>query len=418
MILLAGCGGGSGNGIESIGDGNQSADDIQEDPIIPSVPATDRMTIAIVNNGHMLNMRSVAEAYTDQTGVILNWVALDEDVLRQQVLSETATDGSQYDVINIGMQEPPIWGAAGWIEPLSFSDNYDVNDVFPTMRTGLSSSGTLYGAPFYGESSMLMYRSDLANAAAVQINDNDSWDNVAAAAAAMHNPEEGLYGICLRGRPGWGDNVAVITTIANSFGAVWFDENNRPQLDSEEWSEAANFYVDLLSNYGPPNSERNSFNEILALFNNGQCGIWVDATIAASFLEIEEVTYAQSPEARKFIEWATSKEYIQAVANHPDFGWGSVPTGTRASTYTIPEFQEVARFAEAEKIAIESANPSPTDQKPYLGVQFASIPEFPELGTVLAQEMAAALSGIKSVDDALAAAQEVADQIMRDAGYY
>lgn len=402
------------------------------------------LTIAIVNNGHMINMQKVAEAYTEDTGVKLNWVSLEEGVLREQVTSDTATGGGQYDIINIGMQEAPIWGAAGWIEPLEFGAEYDVDDMLPAMRNGLSHEGTLYAAPFYGESSMVMYRKDLTDAAGVTIADNDSWDNVKAAAMAMHNPDAGVYGACLRGKPGWGDNMAFVTTVVNSFGGAWFDKDMRPTLESDEWKAAINFYVDLLGNYGPPGSEGNSFNEILALYNEGKCGLWIDATIAASFLEVDGVAYAQSPnagnpvganwlwawamavptgtdnteEAKAFIEWATSKAYIQAVGNHADFGWGKVPTGTRASTYDIPEFQAVAKFAAAEKAAIDSAAPAATDLKPYVGVQFAAIPEFPEVGTAVAQEIAAALSGAKSVDDALAAAQSAADAIMSEAGYY
>ena len=402
------------------------------------------LTIAIVNNGHMINMQKVAEAYTAKTGVKLNWVSLEEGVLREQVTSDTATGGGQYDIINIGMQEAPIWGAAGWIEPLNFSADYDVDDILPAMRAGLSHDGALYAAPFYGESSMVMYRKDLADAAGVTIRDNDSWWNVKEAAAAMHDPDNGVYGACLRGKPGWGDNAAFITTIANSFGARWFDDEMRPDLDSVAWNAAINFYVDLLGNYGPPGSEGNSFNEILALYNEDKCGLWIDATIAASFLENENVAYAQSPnagnpvganwlwawamavpagspnadEAKKFIEWATSKEYVQAVGNHPDFGWGSVPTGQRASTYAIPEFQAVAKFAEAEMAAIDSAAPGATDLKPYVGVQFVAIPEFPQIGVIMGQEMAAALTGAKTVEEALAASQEAADAIMREAGYY
>ena len=157
------------------------------------------LTIAIVNNGHMINMQTVAEAYTEETGVELKWVSLEEGVLREQVTSDTATGGGQYDIINIGMQEAPIWGEAGWIEPLNFSDAYDVEDILPAMRAGLSHNGTLYAAPFYGESSMVMYRGDLADAAGVKIGDNDSWENVKAAAAAMHDPDNGIYGACLRG---------------------------------------------------------------------------------------------------------------------------------------------------------------------------------------------------------------------------
>jgi sorbitol/mannitol transport system substrate-binding protein len=402
------------------------------------------LTIAIVNNGHMINMQSVAKAYTEQTGVALNWVSLEEGVLREQVTSDTATGGGQYDIINIGMQEAPIWGQAGWIEPLNFSADYDVNDILPAMRGGLSADGTLYAAPFYGESSMVMYRKDLADAAGVTIADNDSWDNIMTAAAAMHDPANGVYGACLRGKPGWGDNMAFITTVVNSYGGAWFDADMRPVLDSAEWNAAINMYVELLGSYGPPGSEGNSFNEILALYNEGKCGMWIDATIAASFLEVDGVAYAQSPNAGNpvaanwlwawamavpagspnmeaamdFIAWATSKDYIQAVGNHPDFGWGSVPTGTRASTYAIPEFQAVAAFAEAEMMAIESAAPEATAIKPYVGVQFAAIPEFPEVGSAVAQEMAAALSGAKSVEAALAAAQAAADAIMQEAGYY
>ena len=405
--------------------------------------SAESLTIAIVNNGHMINMQTVAEAYTAETGIELNWVALEEGVLREQVTSDTATGGGQYDIINIGMQEAPIWGAAGWIEPLNFSDEYDVEDILPAMRAGLSHEGTLYAAPFYGESSMVMYRGDLADAAGVTIADNDSWENVAAAAAAMHDPDNGVYGACLRGKPGWGDNAAFITTVANSFGAAWFDADMRPMLDSPEWNAAVSFYVDLLSSYGPPGSEGNSFNEILALYNEDKCGLWIDATIAASFLENPNVRYAQSPNAgnpvganwlwawafaipagspnaeaaQDFIEWATSKDYVQAVGNHPDFGWGSVPTGQRASTYDIPEFQAVAGFAAAEMAAIDSAAPEATELKPYVGVQFVAIPEFPQIGSAFGQEMAAALTGAKTVEEALADAQAAAVAIMDEAGY-
>ena len=402
------------------------------------------LTIAIVNNGHMINMQKVAEAYTAETGVKLNWVSLEEGVLREQVTSDTATGGGQYDIINIGMQEAPIWGKAGWIEPLNFGADYDIDDMLPAMRNGLSADGTLYAAPFYGESSMVMYRKDLTDAAGVTINDNDSWSRIKDAAAAVHDPDNGVYGACLRGKPGWGDNMAFITTVVNSFGGAWFDKDMRPALDTQMWKDAINFYVDLLGNYGPPGSEGNSFNEILALYNEGKCGLWIDATIAASFLEVDGVAYAQSPnagnavganwlwawamavpagspnaeESKKFIEWATSKDYIKAVADHAEFGWGKVPTGTRASTYAYPEFQKVAKFAAAELAAIDSAAPAASDLKPYVGVQFAAIPEFPAIGSAVAQEMAAALSGAKSVDDALAASQEAADAIMREAGYY
>ncbi len=410
------------------------------------------LTIATVNNGHMIEMQKLTPEFeAANPGITLNWVTLDEGTLRSRVTTDITTKGGQFDVMTIGMYEAPIWGSRGWLEALDFGDAYDVEDILPAMRGGLSHDGTLYAAPFYGESSMIMYRKDLLDAAGMEMPDNPSWGHVADAAAAMTDKDNGVYGICLRGKPGWGDNMAFLTTMANSFGARWFDENWKPQLDSPAWNHAVNFYVDVMTKYGPPGSSANSFNEILALINEGKCGMWIDATIAASFVTdpdqskvADKIAFAQAPvsvtnrganwlwawalavpagtkqsaDAKKFIEWATSKEYIELVASKN--GWGSVPTGTRASTYANSNFTEAAVFAEAELKAIMSANPSNStqDPTPYTGVQFASIPEFQAIGTAVGQQMSAALAGSISVEDALAASQEVADREMKKAGYY
>ena len=413
-------------------------------------PAIADLTIATVNNGHMIEMQKFSSEFENQTGIKVNWVTLEEGVLRQRVTTDISTKGGQFDIMTIGMYEAPIWGARGWLEPLSFDASYDVNDLLPAMRDGLSSGGQLYAAPFYGESSMIMYRKDLTDAANMAMPDNPSWGHIYDVAAAIHNPPE-TYGVCLRGKPGWGDNTAFITTVANSFGARWFDENWMPQLDSPEWFHAVSFYVDLLSTYGPPGSSANSFNEILALYNEGKCGIWIDATIAASFITdprqskvADKIDFAQSPiavtkrganwlwawalavpagtnqadDAKKFIQWATSKEYIELVAANN--GWGSVPTGTRKSTYDNPNFRSAAKFANAELKAINSANPNNSTQKPtpYVGVQFASIPEFQAIGIEAGKQFSAALAGNISVAEALENAQKAADREMRKANYY
>ena len=410
------------------------------------------ITVATVNNGHMIEMQKLTGHFEKANpGVKVNWVTLEEGTLRQRVTTDITTKGGQFDVMTIGMYEAPIWGARGWLEELDFGADYDVDDLLPAMRGGLSANGKLYAAPFYGESSMIMYRKDLVAAAGMTMPDNPTWGHVADVAAAIHDGDAGVYGICLRGKPGWGDNTAFLTTMANSFGARWFDENWKPQLDSPAWHHAVSFYVDLLGRYGPPGSSANSFNEILALFSEGKCGMWIDATIAASFISdprqskvADRVAFAQAPvavthrganwlwawalavpsgtrqadDAMKFIEWATSKAYIELVA--ATNGWGSVPTGTRQSTYDNPNFQSAAVFADAELAAILSADPSNStqDPTPYTGVQFAAIPEFQAIGIAVGQQMSAALAGNVSVEEALAAAQTAADREMRKAGYY
>ena len=390
------------------------------------------LTIATVNNGHMIEMQKLTPEFeAAHPGVTLNWVVLEEGVLRSRVTTDISTKGGQFDVMTIGMYEAPIWGARGWLEGLEFGADYDVDDILPAMRGGLSHDGTLYAAPFYGESSMIMYRKDLLDAAGMEMPDNPTWGHVADAAAVMTDKDAGQYGICLRGKPGWGDNMAFLSTMANSFGAKWFNEDWTPDLDSPAWNHAVSFYVDLLNNYGPPGSEGNSFNEILALINEGKCGMWIDAfaqsptavtTRGANWLWAWALAVPagtkQVDDAKAFVEWATSKSYIELVASKN--GWGAVPTGTRQSTYDNPNFQSAAVFAEAELKAILSANPgnSTQDPTPYTGVQFAAIPEFQAIGSAVGQQMTAALAGSISVTEALANAQEIADREMRKAGYY
>ena len=413
--------------------------------------ATD-IVVATVNNGHIFEMQKLTKFFEqDNPDIHVKWVTLEEGVLRSRATTDIATQGGQFDVLTIGTLEAPIWGKKGWLQEIKADAAYDVDDLLPAIRNGLSSGGKLYAAPFYGESSMLMYRKDLADKAGVKFSDRPTWDQVRDAAAKMHDPKNGVYGICLRGKPGWGENMALITTMVNAFGGQWFDMSWKPQLESKPWHDAVTFYVDLLKNYGPPGSASNSFPEILALYNESKCGMWVDATIAASFITdpkqskvADKVAFAQAPSqvttkganwlwawalavpassknavaAQKFVSWATSKNYIALVAKEE--GWARVPTGTRKSTYANAEFLKAAVFASAEGKAIDTANPldSTLPKSPYTGVQFVTIPEFQSIGLAVGQQMSAALVGKATVDAALKASQVATEREMRKAGYY
>jgi sorbitol/mannitol transport system substrate-binding protein len=353
--------------------------------------------------------------------------------------------------MTIGMYETPIWGANGWLVPLDdLSAEYDVDDILPAMRGGLSHDGTLYAAPFYGESSMIMYRTDLMEKAGLEMPEAPTWQFIREAAAAMDDPANDINGICLRGKAGWGEGGAFITVTANSFGARWFDEEWMPQFDQPEWKAALDFYVNLMNDYGPEGYATNGFNENLSLFQQGKCGMWIDATVAASFVTnpndstvADHVGFALAPNAegvekrsnwlwawalaipagtqkeeaaKAFIEWATSKDYIELVAAKE--GWANVPPGARTSLYETPEYQDVP-FAKMTLDSINAADPTnPTvDPVPYVGIQFVAIPEFAGMATEVSQEFSAAYAGQQTVDEALAKAQAIATEVMEAAGY-
>ena len=410
------------------------------------------LTIATVNNNDMVIMQDLSKQFEKENpDTNLKWVVLEENVLRQRVTNDIANKGGQFDVLTIGTYETPIWAKQGWLVPLNnLPAEYDVNDILAPVREALSYENQLYALPFYAESSMLYYRKDLFQKAGITVPDQPTYAQVAQWASKVHDPNNGVYGICLRGKPGWGENTAFFTTLVNTFGGKWFNTSWQPELNSPQWKEALNYYVDILTKYGPPGASSNGFNENLALFSTGKCGMWVDATVAAGKLAdakesqvADSVAFARAPVAsypngsnwlwawslaipsstkspevaQKFVQWATSKPYVQLVAQ--ERGWVAAPPGTRRSTYANADYKKAAPFADIVLKSIESADPSkPTaDPVPYKGIQFVAIPEFQALGTQVGQTLASALTKQVSVDQALQQAQAEAQQTMKRAGY-
>ncbi len=420
---------------------------------LAGMASAETLTIATVNNGDMIRMQGLTSEFTTANPDIqVEWVTLEENVLRERVTTDIATKGGQYDIMTIGTYEVPIWAKQGWLLPLeNLGADYDVDDLLPAIRSGLTGDdGKLYAAPFYGESSFIMYRKDLMEKAGLTMPDAPTWEFVADAARKMTDRANDINGICLRGKAGWGENMAFLTATSNAFGARWFDENWKPQFDQPEWKNTLDFYVKLMSDAGPQGASSNGFNENLALFQQGKCGMWIDATVAASFVTnpkdstvADKVSFALAPDtglgkrgnwlwawnlaipagsqksasAEKFIGWATGKAYAELVASKE--GWANVPPGTRTSLYENPEYQKAAPFAKMTLDSINAADPkSPTVKPvPYVGVQFVAIPEFQSLGTSVGQLFSAALAGQMSVDDALAQAQSLTEREMTRGGY-
>ncbi|MDP9505240.1 sugar ABC transporter substrate-binding protein [Pseudomonas protegens] len=409
------------------------------------------LTIATVNNSDMIRMQRLSKTFESQhPDIQLNWVVLEENVLRQRLTTDIATQGGQFDVLTIGMYEAALWGAKGWLQPMQdLPAAYDLDDVFPSVREGLSVKGTLYALPFYAESSMTYYRTDLFQAAGLSMPERPTWEQIGEFAAKLNKPEQEQYGLCLRGKAGWGENMALITTLANSYGARWFDEQWQPEFSGPEWKNALSFYVDNMKQSGPPGASSNGFNENLALFNSGKCAIWVDASVAGSFVTdqsqskvAEQVGFTYAPHqvtdkgsawlyswslaipasskakdaAKTFTTWATSKEYAALVAEKDSIA--NVPPGTRASTYS-QAYMSAAPFARITLESLKAVDPSKPTLKPvpYIGIQLVTIPEFQAIGTQVGKLFSAALIGQTTVDQALAAAQQSTEREMKRAGY-
>lgn len=415
------------------------------------------VTIATVNNPDMVVMQELSARFeAANPGIRLNWLVLDEGTLRSRVTTDAATGAASFDIVTIGAYDTPLWGANGWL--LSIADlaerfpeaaaGYDFDDLLPAIRDGLSYDGELFAVPFYGESSFTMYNKRILDEAGITMPDQPTWEQIAEIACAVHDPAAGITGIALRGKPGWGDNMAPITTVINTFGGQWFDAQGVPQIDTPEWNAAISFYADLVQRCGPAGVTGVSFPEALALMSQGRAAMWVDATVAAGFLANSpagpDISHALAPvgpvakgnqwlwswnlaipatsqvseAAFRFLMWATSKDYIELVA--AEKGWAAVPPGTRISTYERPEYLAAAPFAEMVLGAILAADPLDSTARPQIapGVQFVQIPEFQGIGADVAQIVAEILAGNVDVATGLQRAQRLAAEAMQDAGYY
>ncbi len=405
--------------------------------------------VLMVNNPQMIDLqRLTGEHFTRETGIDVNFTVLPENDVRDKISQEFSSQAGQYDVASLSNFEIPIYAKSEWIAPLdeyvAADTAFDQADILPPMVQSLTAEdGKLYGQPFYGESSFLMYRKDVLDAQGIQMPPRPTWRQVADIAARVDGKVPGMAGICLRGQPGWGQVFAPLTTVVNTFGGTWFEKDWTPKVNAPEFKAATQFYVDLVRAHGEVGAPQAGFTECLNNLVQGNAAMWYDATSAAGSLEADDspvkgkMGYAAAPVERtessgwlyawswsiqqasqkkdnawKFISWASSKEYEELVGEQ--VGWSSVPAGKRASTYENQEYLKVASaFAEPTRDAIAGADPrNPGVQpRPAIGIQFIDIPEFTDLGTQVSQYVSSAIAGQMSVDEALDRGQRLAEDV-------
>jgi sorbitol/mannitol transport system substrate-binding protein len=409
----------------------------------------DSISVLMVNNPQMVDLQQLtAEHFTAETGIEVNFTVLPENDVRDKISQEFSSQAGQYDVATVSNFEIPIYARSRWIAPLDkfIEDDptFDQGDILEPMVTSLSGDdGKVYGEPFYGESSFLMYRKDVLEAEGIPMPAKPTWQEVAAIAAKADGAQPGMAGICLRGQPGWGQVFAPLTTVVNTFGGTWFTEDWDAAVNDEPFREAVQFYVDLVREYGELGASQAGFTECLNNLVQGNVAMWYDATSAAGSLEATDspvkgkIGYTAAPvvetdtsgwlyawswgiqeasskkdQAWEFISWASSKEYEELVGT--ELGWSRVPAGKRASTYENPQYlQEAGAFAEPTRQAIESADPlDPGVQpRPAPGIQFVDIPEFPALATQVSEDVSSAIAGQMTVDEALDQGQRLAEDV-------
>ena len=402
----------------------------------------------MVNNPQMIDLQKLTAAnFTAKTGIKVNYTVLPENDMRAKASLEFKNQAGQYDVATLSNFEIPIYAGNDWmadLTPYTKSDTgFNQGDIFPAFTSSLSVDGKVYGEPFYGESSFLMYRKDVFAAKGVTLKDNPTWDEVSAAAAKVDGAQAGMKGICLRGLPGWGQLGAPFTTVVNTFGGTWWDKDWNAKVNDQAFKEATNFYVNLVKSHGEVSPDQAGFTECLNNMQQSKLAMWYDATSAAGSLEASDspvkgkVGYVQAPvkntkssgwlyawswamenkssnkdAAWQFISWASSSAYEQTVGQQ--LGWARVLAGKRTSLYANADYNKAAAaFAPARLAALKAADPvNPGAQpRPTVGIQFVDIPEFADFGDKVTATLSQVLAGNGTVDSWISSAQTEAESV-------
>jgi sorbitol/mannitol transport system substrate-binding protein len=443
-VLATGCGGSSSSSSSSSGASGTPASGTKGGSI----------NVAIVDNPQMKDIAKLTPSlFTAKTGIKVNYTILDEGTLRQVTTRDVAAGGRQFDVAMIGPYEAPQFGQNGTLVDLtSLAQNdsaYRYSDIIPAVRNALSAGGKMYAAPFYGESSFLMYRKDVLKKAGVTMPQHPTWQQVAQIARKVNTPQ--TAGICLRGKPGWGDLGASFTTVLNTFGGTWWSAKpdgtvDKAMVDQPQFKQALQFYVNLIKDAGEKDAANSSFNECLTQYKDGKVAMWYDATVAAGLLEASDSpvkgkngyvfapvdktkssgwlwtwalaipkTSSKQDLAWKYIAFATGPQYLKEAGPKIPGGWAALPPGTRKSTYSIPQYKKAAAaFAGPTLSAIAAApinNPGTTKRPGLPGVQYVGIPQFQDVGNQCTQQFSAVIAGRTSIDSAVKNCQDIASQV-------
>ncbi|MFV0374827.1 ABC transporter substrate-binding protein [Microbacterium sp.] len=415
-----------------------------------SSDGTTTITVATAAVPQFDDIRELTSEFEKQNpDITVEYVNLPEDQLRDQLTQGVATGSSPFDVVSIGPLEVPIWAQNGWLAPIDAyvaqDSEFDESDIVPAVLNGLKHNDELYGVPISAESSMLMYRADLFEAAGLKMPANPTWDDVVSLADKVQDTSNNLAGICMRGDASWGASVAALNPIINAYGGVWYDEDWAPQLSSPEAVKAIDTYLNLQRNYGIPGTSTAGFPECLTAFTQGDAAMWFDATSAAASVEnpetssvVGKVGYAPAPvdawdgngwlwswnlaitstsknqdAAWKYLAFFGSKDYVKLVGEQ--LGWERAPAATRASTYDIPEYLAAAPFAETTLAMVDKADPTdhpaPT---PYDGILFLLLPSYQDFGTQVAKEVSAAITSGASGAEVASAADGILTRFASD----
>ncbi len=295
-------------------------------------------------------LESYQDEFTTLSGTTFQIDYLNENDRRAKSRADASTVGN-YNVYYVDEANVSLFADSKWIVPLMdyYPAEYDYSDFDLGRQKVATFDGKVWFAPVTGGGDLMVYRKSLLEAAGLEV--PKTLDELTAAVEKLNDPDNGIYGIALRGARGSGANVWRWMPYFKGFGGEWF-KDGKPAFNSDAAVKATETYLDLFK-YSAPGTKTGSWDESTGAFLSGQVALLIESTPLSGMAVdqnnstvADDVGFAPPPapltgggyghglaiaakanadEASKacaglFIAWATSKEQEQRRLEAKQFG--------------------------------------------------------------------------------------------------
>ena len=409
------------------------------------------ISVAVIPASYFDNLGTLVPQFEALTGVKVRVEKVPPGQIRQKAMLDLSSKTRTYATHAADPMYYPLYVANKWVDPLDryLSDTsltdpawFDYEDILKAWREADSIDGKPYGIPYDGEVTVQVYRKDLYDAKGLK--PAETFDELLANAKAIHDPDNRVYGLALRGFAGAGQNMYIYPSLLRAFGGSWSaGSGSGVTVNSPEAVKALQWYVDALTKYAPPAVRNWNWPDIADAFSQGTVGCYIDAHSSAAVLNnpdkskvIGKIGFARWPKgpsgkrvtsiwnwgfpinaalsekAKKatwlFITWAASAE-TQARTSWKFAGPAKRSGINRTSLWRSPEVAAAMKGTGHDfvKAALDSLeHDTDVEWRP-------RVPQWPAIGETMATNIQAALVGQKKPKEALDDAQNRIQQLLK-----
>lgn len=408
------------------------------------------VNVAVIPASYFDNLIALTPEFEALTGIKVRYDKVPPGQIRQKCVLDLSSKTGNISTHAADPMYLPLYAANKWTEVLDpylndakLTDKawFKHEDIFEAWRKADMVENRTYGIPYDGEMTIQTYRKDLFDAKGLK--PADTLDDVLKNAKALHDPANRMWGFCLRGMPGAGQNMYIYPSILGAFGGKWFDAGGRLRVNSPEAVAALEWYVSANNAYAPVAAQNWNWPDIADAFAQGTIASYIDGHTAATVIANPErskvigkigfARWPKGPSGRRvtsiwnwampinaalperakhatwlFIQWAASEE-TQIRTSFKFKGSGKRYGVNRLSLWNTPDYTKTIadagdRFLETSLQTLRED--TDVDWRP-------RVAQWPAIGETMAKIVQSSLVGQVKPRQALDDAQVQVDRIMK-----